>query len=209
VKEVRTLAIVLLGVLLTACTATLPTRFYTLEPARLEAPVQGAGPILGLGPVLLPAYLDRPDIVTREGAHGLRLGELDKWAEPLQPMFVDLLGERLQRATGAREVIEVPSRRESEPRHAIGVEVDRFDADETGKVVLDARWRVYRPADGRQIATGREVISEEAGPIAPAGFSDVNDYEPVVAAMSRAVDALAQKLSTVVPGGEAARRPRS
>jgi hypothetical protein len=32
----------------------------------------------------------------------------------------------------------------------------------------------------------------------------------VVAAMSRAVDALAQKLSTVVPGGgEAARRPRS
>jgi uncharacterized lipoprotein YmbA len=204
--------VLLLGSLAAACSTAPPTRFYTLEPARLESSPLGEGPVLGLGPVLLPAYLDRPDIVTRDGAHRLNLGEFDKWAEPLQPMFVDLLGERLQRATAAREVIEVPSRRESEPRYAISVEVDRFDADENGKVVLDARWHVYRPADSRLVASGHELIREDASPNAAEGDGiEGVGYEAVVSAMARAVETLAQRLATAVPGtsAQSARQQRS
>jgi uncharacterized lipoprotein YmbA len=118
----RRAAALALAAALPACAAALPTRLYTLLPAETAAasssggaggegsPVVAGtpGPVLGLDPVTLPAYLDRPEIVTRSGAHQVRLGEFDKWVEPLQPMVRRLLEERLRRATGAREVVAVP-----------------------------------------------------------------------------------------------------
>lgn len=183
-------------VALAGCAAVQPTRLYTLEPAEPPPVEVGRGEAVGVGPIVLPAYLDRPEIVTRAGAHQVRLGDFDKWAQPLLPMFEDLLAERLRRATGAREVVEVPTRGGSEPRHAVEVQVDRFDADETGKVVLDARWRVYRTANDRTVRAGREVV-EEQGPPPP-------DYPGVVAAMGRAVDALARAVAPAIPGSAAA-----
>jgi uncharacterized protein len=181
---------------LPSCAPALPSRLYTLLPAA-EAAVEGEarGPALGLDPVILPAYLDRPEIVTRAGGHQVRLSESDKWIEPLQPMFRRLLQERLREATGAREVVPVPSPGGDEPRHAVAVEVERFDADEAGKVLLDARWRVYRPATGRTVRAGRAMI-EERGAAPP-------DYPGLVAAMGRAVDALADAIAAAVPGAGA------
>ena len=180
-----------------SCAPLLPTRLYTLVPAEVGSARAGeadpSGPTLGLDPVTLPAYLDRPEIVTRAGSHQVRLGEFDKWVEPLQPMFRRLLEERLREATGAREVVAVPPPGgTAEPRHAVAVEVERFDADEAGKVRLAARWRVYRPATGRTVRAGRAMI-EERGAAPP-------DYPGLVAAMGRAVDALADAIAAAVPG---------
>jgi uncharacterized protein len=62
----RQLALVTLGVLpigLGACAST-PSRFYLLNPlpASESIPATGAaqGPVIGVGPVTLPKYLDRP-----------------------------------------------------------------------------------------------------------------------------------------------------
>ncbi|HEX8374823.1 MAG TPA: PqiC family protein [Geminicoccaceae bacterium] len=182
------------ALLLAGCAAALPSRLYTLAPAS-EAAAQdtagAAGPVLGLGPVELPDYLDRPEIVTRTGDYGVRLGELDKWAEPLEPMFLRLLAERLRRETGSREVVLLPSRREAEPASAVEVEVDRFDAGEGGEVVLDARWRVRQTEGGRTLKAGRSLIRERGTP-APG-------YDGIVAAMSRAVDGLAREIAVAVP----------
>jgi uncharacterized lipoprotein YmbA len=177
---------------LPSCAPALPSRLYTLLPAEAAAKGEARGPALGLDPVTLPAYLDRPEIVTRAGGHQVRVSESDKWIEPLQPMFRRLLEERLREATGAREVVPVPPPGGDEPRHAVAVEVERFDADEAGKVRLAARWRVYRPATGRTVRAGRAMI-EERGAAPP-------DYPGLVAAMGRAVDALADAIAAAVPG---------
>jgi hypothetical protein len=175
------------------CAAALPSRLYTLAPAADAVPAQeaGAGPVLGLGPVSLPDYLDRPEIVTRTGDYGVRLGELDKWAEPLEPMFLRLLAERLRRETGSREVVLLPSRRDTEPASAVEVDVDRFDAGESGEVVLDARWRVRQTESGRTLRAGRSLIRERG--------TAVPGYGGIVAAMSRAVDGLAREIAAAVP----------
>jgi uncharacterized lipoprotein YmbA len=202
----RRVASLLLGLAaLAACTATLPTRLYTLDSAQAVPPALGTGPALGLGPIELAPYLDRPEIVTRSGVHQVRLGEFDKWAEPLQAMLARQLGDRLREAAGSRAVLPMPSRGETEPRYAAAVSIDRFDADETGKVVLDARWRVYQTSDERTVRSGHEIIEE----LATTSASNTNaaltavgrpDYPATVAAMGQALDSLAQRIAPALPG---------
>jgi len=66
-----------------------PTRFYTLVPMAgppTEAiPISAErGPAIGVGPVTLPGYLDRREIVTRRGRDEIELGEFDHWSEQLK-----------------------------------------------------------------------------------------------------------------------------
>ena len=72
------------------------------------------------------------------------------------------------------------------------VEVDlaRFDADETGEVKLDARWRVYLGDDNTLVSSGRSRITEQSA-AAP-------DYDAIVAAMSRAVGQLSDEIATAI-----------
>ena len=192
------LGLALLALLLAVggCARTAPSRLYTLAPADPTPTETGSGAVLGLGPVELPPYLDRPEIVTREGPHQVELGEFDKWAEPLQPMFVHLLADRLRLAAGSREVVPLPARWGTEPRNAVAVLVDRFDADETGQVVLDARWRYYQTNDGRLLRSGHEMIALPAEPASPSASKEPRrDYGALVATMARAVDELVRRIA--------------
>jgi uncharacterized lipoprotein YmbA len=70
-----------------ACAST-PSRFYLLNalatPETIPSPATSQGPVIGVGPITMPRYVDRPQIVTRVGRNQLALGEFDRWAEPLQ-----------------------------------------------------------------------------------------------------------------------------
>ena len=74
------LSVVLL--VLSSCAKTPPTRFYVLpaltgtETAALSSVVK-PDLTIGVGPVTLPPYLDRPQIVTRASRAKLELGEFD------------------------------------------------------------------------------------------------------------------------------------
>jgi len=54
-----------------------------------------AEPRPGVGPVTLPPYLDRSQIVMSDRANELNLAEFDQWAESLQTNFTRVLGENL------------------------------------------------------------------------------------------------------------------
>src|SRR5262249_24644430 len=68
--------------------STPPTQFYLLPPltGAETAPAASAGGrdrTLGVGPVTVPPYLDRPQLVTRTSRAKLVLADLDQWAAPL------------------------------------------------------------------------------------------------------------------------------
>ncbi|ABC82908.1 PqiC family protein [Anaeromyxobacter dehalogenans] len=121
------------------------TRYYALE-ARAAAPPAGAIPVgaVGLGPVRLPAYLDRPELVTRgEGARVDVAGD-ERWAAPLDGLFVAALAEDLRAAVPAREVVAWPWRAGAAPEWAVSVDVLRFERAPDGTAVLEARWALRR-----------------------------------------------------------------
>jgi uncharacterized lipoprotein YmbA len=185
------LALVLLG----ACAAARPTSFYTLspmtEPTEVRRPPNGL--VIGLGPVSLPSYLDRPDIVTREGETQMRLADLQRWVAPLDALLTRIMAEDLYALLQARDVIPVPQRRDVPLDRVVEVDVNRFDADQSGEVVLDARWRVYRGDDETLVASGRSIVTEQGAP--------VPDYDAIVAAMSRAVGRVTGEIATAISGG--------
>jgi uncharacterized lipoprotein YmbA len=200
--------ILIVGVALLAslagCTPTRPTSFYTLSTvAERAAPARsGKGLVVGLGPITLPQYLDRPDIVTREGENQMRLADFHQWAQPLESLLTPIMAEDLFVLLGAEDVIPLPQRREVPLDRAVEVDVNRFEADQAGEVVLDARWRVYEGDDETLLASGRSVVTEQGAP--------VPDYEAIVAAMSRAVGRVSAEVASAISGDAPvpARAPR-
>lgn len=185
------LALALAGAL-AGCAQTPPTTFYTLstsaEPTVAKRSAQGL--VIGLGPITLPQYLDRPDIVTRRGANQMRLADLNKWAEPLEPLLTRIMAEDLYALLDANDVIPVPQRGDLPLDRIVEVDIGRFDADETGAVVLDARWRIYRGDNETLLASGRSLVNEQG--------SAVPDYNSIVAAMSRAVGQVSEQIADAI-----------
>lgn len=196
------LALALLG-LAGGCATSPPVRLHLLavEP---EGPLEGAARtpplVLGVGPIEVVDYLERPELVTRRGRTSLALAELDRWGERFEVMLARVLRESLARLLATDAVVELPSDREVQPELRLAVQILRFEAEEGGEVELEARWQLFGRTDDRPLRLERRVISEavERGP----------GMEPVVAAMSRALARLARTLAEAVLQAERARGAR-
>ena len=185
-----TLGALAAGLALAGCADGQPTRFYTLSP--LAASSRGASPTtmpeltVGVGPVTLPPYLDRPQLVTRAGGNRMVLADFDSWVEPLQGMFTRVLGENLALLLGTDDVLMLPQRRDVALDRQVEVDVTRFDVDDAGNAVLDARWWVDGRGGDKLLRSGRSTISEPAA---------VGDYTSAAAALSRALGAMSEEIA--------------
>lgn len=203
-KTVLLLGALALSAAVAGCAVTQPTNFYTLSPATGPnvSKRSADGLVIGLGPITLPQYLDRPDIVTREGANQMRLSEFSKWAEPLEPLLTRIMAEDLYAILDANDVIPVPQRGDIPLDRVVEVDFSRFDADASGQVVLDARWRVYQGDNETLLASGRSQVTEQGAP--------VPDFDAIVAAMSRALGQASEEIAKAIasPPKVPARRTR-
>ncbi|HEX7629323.1 MAG TPA: PqiC family protein, partial [Candidatus Methylomirabilis sp.] len=169
-------------------TSASPT-YYTLTSVEAPAPDSSqAGLALGVGPVRLPAYLDRPQLVTRTGRDALNLAEFDLWAEPLKAGVPRVLGNNLAALLGTNRVTAFPWGRSHAVQYQIAVDVTRFEGAAGGDVVLGARWRILGH-DGAELAAKQATITEATG----AAGSDA-----LVAAMNRALGALSRDLAAAL-----------
>jgi uncharacterized lipoprotein YmbA len=162
-----------------------PTRFYVLAPGEMAA-VTGPGALtVGLGPVGLAAYLDRPQIVTRPAADKIDLGEFDQWGEPLRDGISRVLAEDLARQMPSVRISIFPWRGLEQIRYQVIVDVTRLDGPAGGELALEARWRILDSA-GREMAATTTRLTEATG---GAGYS------PMVSAISRALAALSREMA--------------
>ena len=186
----RSLAAALL-LMVAGCSQSAPTEFYTLSgmqlpPDGLNAPRT----TVGVGAVTLPDYLDRPQIVTRASGNRVMLAAFHSWVEPVDGMFTRVLVQNLSTLLASDNVVTVPQRRAVPLDYQVEVDVDRFDADATGRAVLDARWRVFGKGGEQLIEEGRSTIVEPA--------VDPDDYEAIVASMSTALGEMSRAIASVI-----------
>lgn len=162
-----------------------PTRYYVLTPSRGAARPSPALPPVGLGPVTLPGYLDRPQLVTRTAENQLTLAEYDRWGEDLGDSLGRVLRQDLQERLGNQPVALYPWQSGQPPPLGVAVEVQRFERAGERAVELRARFTV-RDAGGRVLAT-RDVDLRRATPGTTPGDA--------VAALSDALGALADAIA--------------
>lgn len=183
------------------CAESQPTRFYTLSPLA-EAPGGTPPAILpdltvGVGPVILPPYLDRPQLVSRAGSNRVILADFDSWAEPLDGLFARVLTENLTLLLGTDDVLVLPQRRPMALDYQVEVDVARFDVDASGNANLDARWWVFGRNGERLLQGDRSTITEPAEP---------GDYTAAAAALSRALGAMSIKIAQAIADQFGSRR---
>jgi uncharacterized lipoprotein YmbA len=181
----RLIAVVLASATLAAgCSGSAQTRFYVLAPAEMAA-VAAPALTVGLGPVGLAGYLDRPQIVTRPAADKIDLGEFDQWGEPLRSGISRVLAEDLARQMPSARIAIFPWRGLDQIRYQVVVDVTRLDGPTGGDLALEARWRIVDGA-GKEVAVKITRVSEPTG---AAGYS------AMVSAMSRALAALSREMA--------------
>jgi uncharacterized lipoprotein YmbA len=90
--------------LLTGCSTTSQSsRFYLMSPLQEtleQSRMITTQPLLGISSVGLADYLDRPQILVRNGPHRLELNEFDRWAGPLQENLRSVLSRSLEQHFG-------------------------------------------------------------------------------------------------------------
>lgn len=184
---------VLLLLLVGGCAQTPPSDFYVLTPTaqtttRTDAPGQ-ASLSVSIGPVKIPDYLNRGQIVTRAGQNRLDVNEFHRWGGGLAANISAVVAENLSVLLGTDDVSVFPTQDPVSPRYRVSLTVSKFDGVLGESAILDARWVITGSARSGPLATGRTVIEE-----APLG----GDYDAYVAAQSRTLAALSRDIATEI-----------
>jgi uncharacterized lipoprotein YmbA len=150
--------------LLAGCGTTPPARFYVLD-AVTEASTtsstssSGDGLSVDVGPILLSGGLDRAQMVTRLGPHEVALHEYARWADPLEDNITRVLAEDLAVQLGSENVGVVPDAMTQQPSWRVTVQIVRFEVGADDASLLVARWRLFKPGEGRPTTTRKTVYS--------------------------------------------------
>ena len=197
-RRFKPLAIVLPVITLIALCGCLgrsqPTRFYLLQPiSSMPAEKAAAGKVegmrIGVGPLTLPEYVDRPQIVTLLGPHELDLADFDQWSEPLKESVPRILGENLSILLSTQHIYLYPWTGSTPLNYQIEVNVTRFDAARGGDAVLHARWTILA-GDGKEILVRQNsAITQEAGGMG---------YEALVAAENQVLEKLSREIAAAI-----------
>ncbi|MEJ2638427.1 MAG: PqiC family protein [Desulfosarcinaceae bacterium] len=167
-----------------------PIVYYTLDPlpltdTSLPPPVRSTGLRIGLGPVDLPTYLDRTQIVTRSGDHTLAVNDFDRWAGPLDEEILRVLVVAVRAALPGAEVLSYPWELRQEPTYQVRLTLQRFDGQKGGNVYLRGIWYLTCHADPEKNLSKTFEITEAVA---------VPTMQAVVAAQNQVLAALAGQI---------------
>jgi uncharacterized protein len=169
------------------CGSTPASRFYTLSAGAAPA-VTPSNISVAVGPVSVPAVVDRPQIVVTAGPNQVRLEEFNRWASPLQNGIARVVAENLVAMLGTPRVTLSSQALSSEADYRAAIEVQSFESMLGEAAVLDAVWTVRRAKDGKA-QTGRTTVRE---PVQEKG------YDALAAAHSRALARLSRDIADAV-----------
>lgn len=185
------IAAVLLAV--AGCATTPPPTFYQLEePAITQLAGLDRGIAIGVGPVTIAEYLDRPQIVSRAEAHKLVLSESNVWAEPLKESITRVIGVNLSNMMKTTRIFRFPRHDRTIPlAYRVSIGIGRFDGKLGGDMHLLARWTLYKGRDEDAILTRVSIITEPSGG---------EGYEKMIAAQNRSLQRLSREIADAIKG---------
>lgn len=182
-----------------ACTLFAPgaqprTRFYMLSPlappgTAAEAPARMPQLAIGIGPVRIPEYLDRRNLIVRSRQNEYEIVELAQWAEPLADTLGRVLADNLSVLLGTQRIVQFPWRPAIPVDYQLTVQVVQFDGSLAEQVVLRAQWQLFAGEGKKLLDFGYSVIEEKiAEPT----------IEALVAAKSLAAERFSREIATAM-----------
>ena len=176
--------LILLAALLVAGCAQPNKSFYVLTAS---GPVPSGGGIgIGVGPVTLAEYLDRPNLVIQQAPNQLAVAEDHRWAGDLSASIARVTAANLGRQLKTGNVRTYPWLRDDEIRYQVTLDIRQLHSEQDGYAVIEAGWRAYSLPD-RTLKASRTFTDRE--PLESDG------YTAMVAAQSRLLARLAENIA--------------
>jgi hypothetical protein len=185
----------LLATVLSGCFAgtSPPTRFYTLSSLKDTNPENQIASddqsrIVAVGPITIPDYLDKPEIVTSSGEHETTLNEFHRWSGSLESCISRAMMENLSVLLPSQEFSVVrwsPSQTDIPIAYRVMVDVVRFDVSPGGASLLDADWAIYGNNKEIELMRKSSVEKRVTG----------TDFTDMAAAMSKAIEDLSREIA--------------
>lgn len=176
-----------LGMLIAGCVSSPDSRYFTLN-ATMNHAVESSSLSVVVGPVSVPAAVDRPQIVVSTGPNQVRVDDYNRWASPLQSNISRVVADNLGSILGTPRVTVFPQALVATADYQAAVEVQSFGSALGEAATLDAVWTVRRIKDGK-LRVGRTTVREPASE---------RGYDALAAAHSRAAARLSQDIAGAV-----------
>jgi len=181
------LGLALLPAALAGCGTTAPSSFYTLDAAATAADGPPVAAAVIVGPVSVPAAVDRPEFVVSIGPNEVAIDEFHRWASPLGDAIARTVAGDLAVLLGTPEVATGPLAN-FRPNYRVTISVQRFESARGDAALVEAVWAVRATAGGAP-RTGRTLARE---PVQGEG------YAALAAAHSRALATLSADVAQAI-----------
>jgi hypothetical protein len=141
---------------------------------------------LAVGPLEIPRYLDRPELVTQDGSNRLLVADAHRWGGSLRSDILRVVADDLGRLLGTARVAVYPGEPRFPARYRVLLDVRELESRRAERVRLLARWTVASAADGRALAVEESRIER---PVAS------DSFQALVAAQSEAFGTLSREIA--------------
>jgi uncharacterized lipoprotein YmbA len=162
-------------------------------PGQLQAPATAYR--IAVGPITVPAIVDRPQMVLRVGPNRVQLAEQSRWAEPLKDSIARAIAGNLAQLLHDDQVSAFPQGLSYDADYQVQIDVQEFESAPGDAATIGVLWAVRAPGAPRK--EGRSLVRE---PVA------VGDYDALVRAHNRALLSVSRDIAAAVRDAAASRR---
>ncbi len=194
-ENITRVVIFIIGMTIIAgCTSTQATNYYTLSSAReglISTDTYGTDSslIIGLMPVEIPDYIDRPQLVTRKADGQVLRSDFNKWAGSIRTDIERVIVENISDLTGSNQVLRFPWSKSVPIQYQISVRIERLDGAPGRDIDLSAYWMILD-------RYAKNVLHmQETRIVEPVHGSTYKDF---VRSQSRALLSLSMAISNVL-----------
>jgi len=176
------------------CITSPGARFYILQSISRDNSEEQANVVdndiaLAIGPIQIPEYLNRPQIVTVPENNVVQLAEFDQWAEPLKNNITRVIIGNLSVLLGTDKIFVFPWKKKRPVKYQVEVKIFRLDGTLGGELYLSALWNIIDNKAETSLLTKRSDIVEPVNGI---------DYKSFVAAQNKALENLCIEIADKV-----------
>jgi uncharacterized lipoprotein YmbA len=168
------------------CGTSAPSHFYRLDSTATPNGASSVQTAVMVGPVSVPAAVDRPEFVLQVAPNRVEVEEFDRWAAPLDDSIARAVAGDLSVLLATPNVTSAPLA-DFNPTYSVTLNVQRFESLKGDAALVDAVWVVRSAAgkthSGRTIA--REAVQGEG-------------FEALAAAHSRAIAKLSGDIAATI-----------
>ena len=178
--------IALAAVFLSACGTSATPRFYRLASSATPDGAPSMQAAVMIGPVSVPAAVDKPEFVVQVSANQVEVDEFNRWDGPLADSIARAVAGDLS-VLLANPNVAIEPMADFNPAYTVIINVQRFESVKGEEALVDAVW-VVRSSAG-QTQSGRTIAHEAV---------QGEGFDALAAAHSRALTKLSEDIAAAI-----------